>query len=412
MWNCLKCDAAVDDALDACHRCGALRVKAELLPAEPRIDASAADDDMEAMIQAATSFVPQIERPIASSLAAWVWILAVFAFLPIVGLIPATALGVCSIIVASRKRYAWDRRIGITGLIVALASFGVAALWALMLLRTGPVEFVEPGQFDGAGDRSWTVTAMQLAVLVMSIVLHECAHGVSAYWSGDGTAARLGRIRLNPLTHVDLFGSVILPVILLMTPGGVVFGWAKPVPIDRRQFRNPRRGLLAVTLAGVSINMMLAFACTAGLLAVGSALRLAYPAAASEGFMMPFAQVKLQGVANAATWELVIMGLKQGLLINLVLFTFNILPIPPLDGYGVLESLAPAKMSNFVAGLRPIGSILLDCSDRVRRRWLHSVPGNHRRTHPELVGWSHDRLGVIWPSRVISREVIHAAGIM
>ena len=193
----------------------------------------------------------------------------------------------------------------------------------------------------------------------MSIVLHECAHGVSAYWSGDGTAARLGRIRLNPLVHVDLFGSVILPVLLVMSPGGVVFGWAKPVPIDRRQFRSPRRGLLAVTLAGVSVNMMLALGCAAGLLAVGSALRIAYPTATSEGFMMPFAQVKLQGVVNAAMWEFTITGLKQGMLVNLVLFTFNILPIPPLDGYGVLESLAPSRLSQLVASLRPIGSILL-----------------------------------------------------
>jgi Zn-dependent protease len=175
---------------------------------------------------------------------------------------------------------------------------------------------------------------------------------------GDATW-RLGRIRLNPLVHVDLFGSVILPAILLMTPGGVVFGWAKPVPIDRRQFRRPRRGLLAVTLAGVSVNMMLALACAAGLLAVGSALRIAYPTATSDGFMMPFAQVQLQGVANAAMWEFTITGLKQGMLVNLVLFTFNILPIPPLDGYGVLESLTPSGLSRLVAGLRPFGSILL-----------------------------------------------------
>jgi len=136
-------------------------------------------------------------------------------------------------------------------------------------------------------------------------------------------------------------------VILLMSQAGVLFGWAKPVPIDRRQFRSPRNGLLAVTLAGVSINMMLAMGCTAGLLAVGSALRIAYPAAISEGFMIPLAPVKLQGVANAGIWVFVIMCLKYGMVINLVLFTFNILPIPPLDGYGVLESLAPAGPFSF-----------------------------------------------------------------
>jgi Zn-dependent protease len=362
MWNCSKCDAIVDDALDACHRCGALRVKAELRPAPPEGDESAVDNGASEAVfaQVVPEFQPRIEPPVASTLAVWVWILAVFAIFPILGLAPALALAVCSAIVALRReRYAWDRRIGVGGLIVALGSLGIAGLWIVMLFVRAPSDLLMPGEFVIDEERSWPVTAMQLGVLVLSIVLHECAHGVSAYWSGDGTAARLGRIRLNPLAHIDLFGSIILPGILLMTRSGVVFGWAKPVPVNRLQFRSPRRGLLAVTLAGVSVNMMLAMICTAGLLAVGSALRIAYPAGTSEAFMMPFAQVKLQGVANAATWELVITGLKQGMLINLFLFTLNILPIPPLDGYGVLESLAPPGLTKAVAGLRSFGFILL-----------------------------------------------------
>jgi Zn-dependent protease len=362
MWNCSKCDATVDDALDACHRCGAWREKAELHPVRSQTDEpDAADEAAEAeLVQAEMEFLPRIEPPMASTLAAWVWILAVFAFFPLLGLVPTMALAVLSFIVAFRhERLAWDRRIGVAGLIVALASLGIAGLWTLMLFLRLPFDLPTPGDLGDAEDQSWTINAIQLGVLVMSIVLHECAHAVSAYWCGDGTAARLGRIRLNPLVHVDLFGSIILPVILLMSQAGVVFGWAKPVPIDRRQFRSPRHGLLAVTLAGVSINMMLAMGCTAGLLAVGSALRIAYPAAISDGFMIPLAPVKLQGVANAGMWVFVIMCLKYGMVINLILFTFNILPIPPLDGYGVLESLAPSGLSKFVAGLRPIGSILL-----------------------------------------------------
>jgi Zn-dependent protease len=92
---------------------------------------------------------------------------------------------------------------------------------------------------------------------------------------------------------------------------------------------------------------------------VGSALRVAYPDAVSDGFMMPLAPVKLQGVANAGVWVFVIMCLKYGIVINLVLFTLNILPIPPLDGYGVLESLAPKALTQFVASLRSFGFILL-----------------------------------------------------
>jgi Zn-dependent protease len=362
MWNCSKCDAIVDDALDACHRCGAWRVKAELHPVRPQADKpDAADEAAETeLVQAKTEFVPCIEPPVASTLAAWVWILAVFAFFPLLGLVPTIALAVLSVVVAFRhQRLAWDRRIGVAGLFVAFASLGIAGLWVLMLLQSGWPDMSPPRGPGGDEEQSWAIKAMQLGVLVMSIVLHECAHAVSAYWSGDGTAARLGRIRLNPLVHVDLFGSVILPVILLMSNAGFVFGWAKPVPVNQRQFRTPRDGLLAVTLAGVSINMMLALGCTAGLLAVGCALRIAYPAATSDGFMIPLAPVKLQGVANAGVWVFVIMCLKYGMLINLALFTFNILPIPPLDGYGVLESLAPSGLSKFVAGLRPIGSFLL-----------------------------------------------------
>jgi Zn-dependent protease len=352
----------IDDALNACDRCGALRKKVESDPAGGlTAEAGGAEQVADsALAQAEAEFVPEIEPRVASALAVWVWILAVFAFIPILGLVPTLALAVFSTMVTLRRqRYAWDRRIGIAGMIIACASLGITGLWVLMLVLSGPFEVPEPGEFLVADHRSWAVAAMQLGVLVMSIVLHECAHAVSAYWSGDGTAARLGRIRLNPLVHVDLFGSIILPGILLMTPGGVVFGWAKPVPIERRQFRNPRRGLLAVTLAGVSVNMMLALACAAGLLAVGSTLRIAYPDATSDGFMMPFAGVDLQGVANDGAWELTITGLKQGLLVNLVLFTFNILPIPPLDGYGVLESLAPEALSPLVAGLRPLGFFLL-----------------------------------------------------
>ncbi len=349
MWNCSKCEAIVEDASGACHRCGAMREKSEFHPVRSQNDELAGSYAAKVeLVPIETVPPPRIEPPVASTLAAWVWMLAIFAFFPLLGLVPAMVLAVLSVVVAFRdERLAWDRRIGVAGLIVALASLGIAGLWGLMLFLRLPFDWPTPGEMGGAENQSWKINAMQLGVLVMSIVLHECAHAVSAYWCGDGTAARLGRIRLNPLVHVDLFGSVILPVILLMSQAGVLFGWAKPVPIDRRQFRSPRNGLLAVTLAGVSINMMLAMGCTAGLLAVGSALRIAYPAAISEGFMIPLAPVKLQGVANAGIWVFVIMCLKYGMVINLVLFTFNILPIPPLDGYGVLESLAPAGPFSF-----------------------------------------------------------------
>ncbi len=303
---------------------------------------------------------PVIEPPVASRLAVWAWILAVFAFLPLVGVVPAVALAACSLVLLARGgRYPWDRRVGVAGMTLSLAAIAVLGVWVIQVVVSEPRDFPVPEGFDVPAKPSRQVAVVQIVVLVASIVLHECAHGVAAYWSGDGTAARQGRIRLNPLAHVDPFGSVILPAVLVLTSAGVVFGWAKPVPINPRQFRHPRRGLLGVTLAGVSINLLLALACTAGLLGVGSVLRLAYPTASSEGFALIFKEVKLQGVAGAAGWQLAITALKQGILVNLVLFTFNIIPVPPLDGYGVLESLAPVALSRRLTALRPAGALVL-----------------------------------------------------
>jgi Zn-dependent protease len=114
-----------------------------------------------------------------------------------------------------------------------------------------------------------------------------------------------------------------------------------------------------VTLAGVSINLTLALASAAGLVLLGSALRLMHPEATSQGFSNVFAITTLQGVQGSFGWELAITALKAGLLVNLVLFTFNVLPIPPLDGFGILESLAPPSFAPLLVKLRMLGWILL-----------------------------------------------------
>jgi len=362
MWDCPTCGSTVEDESAICRLCGTSRDRTEpfVEPSQP-VALEDGDDAATAETGSAPLSGPlRIERPVASGMSVLVWILAVFAFFPVLGSLPSLVLALCSAFVLLRPtELAWDRRIGIGGLLVALISLSITALWVLMLVVSPGEKVVQVENMGAPPDPGWGVTAVQLVVLVISIVLHECAHGVSALWSGDGTAARHGRLRLNPLAHVDPFGSVVLPAILAMTASGFVIGWAKPVPIDRRQFRHPRRGLLAVTLAGVSVNMLLALLCTSGLLAVGCGLRIAYPEGASQGFTNLLQPVQLQGVTNAATWEWTIVALKQGLLINVVLFSFNILPIPPLDGYGVLESLTPRFLAPMVAALRPWGSILL-----------------------------------------------------
>ncbi len=302
----------------------------------------------------------QVEAPRASGLAVWVWCLAVGALFPILGIPLAGVLAICSAILLLRgEPLPWDRRIGFVGLTLSITAFAVSGLWLTMLFLRAPWDETALRDFELPADQPWAIMAVQLGVLVVSIMLHECAHAVAAYWSGDRTAAKLGRISLNPVVHVDPFGSIILPAILLMSPAGFVLGWAKPVPVNARQFRYPRRGLLAVTLAGVSVNAMLALACAGGLLAVGSALRLLFPGATTEGFAHIFAACTIEGAAYEPAWEMAVLVFKQGIIVNIILLAFNILPIPPLDGFGVLESLAPPSLSPLVAWLRSIGWIVL-----------------------------------------------------
>ncbi len=162
-----------------------------------------------------------------------------------------------------------------------------------------------------------------LPVLIFSIVLHEVAHGWMAQREGDPTAAMLGRLTLNPLPHIDPVGSILVPAVMLLMPGGFIFGWAKPVPVNPRNFRNYKRGDILVSLAGVAVNF---------LLAIGFALLLA--AAVWGARLMP---------GGGATWQLVMEMARFGILINLVLMLFNLLPIPPLDGSHVMYHLLPPR---------------------------------------------------------------------
>jgi len=145
-------------------------------------------------------------------------------------------------------------------------------------------------------------------VFVLSIVVHECAHGLMALWCGDTTARDRGRLTLNPLPHVDPVGSLLLPAILFLTRSPFLFGWAKPVPIEWANLRHPRNDQLKVALAGPLSN---------ALLAIGfAALARVAP---SHGFFAPL------GIAGL-----------YGVFINCALGLFNLLPIPPLDGSWIL----------------------------------------------------------------------------
>lgn len=162
-----------------------------------------------------------------------------------------------------------------------------------------------------------------LPVLLMSVVVHEVAHALVAKWEGDDTAYRLGRITFNPIPHMDLMGSFVVPLILFFAPGNFIFGWAKPVPVNPRNYRNYVSGDIKVSLAGIVSNLILAVLCTL-LLAV-----------------LQFVGARVGPVGIIAV---LFNAAYFGLYINLILAFFNLIPIPPLDGSHVVYHLLPQDL--------------------------------------------------------------------
>ncbi|MFA5043295.1 MAG: site-2 protease family protein [Kiritimatiellia bacterium] len=170
---------------------------------------------------------------------------------------------------------------------------------------------------------------IQLLALFMAIVPHEVAHGYVAWKLGDPTARRANRLTLNPLAHIDLVGSIILPGMLMIMHSPVLFGWAKPVPFNPWYFRDPRRGIMLVGIAGPIVNFAMA---------ILSALL-----------------VRVLGTAGG----LVTQFLAYFCVINIVLGVFNLIPIPPLDGSRVVTGLLPEEWAGPYMRLERFGFIII-----------------------------------------------------
>ena len=176
----------------------------------------------------------------------------------------------------------------------------------------------------------------QFIVLIISVMVHEVSHGYVAEKLGDPTARLAGRLTLNPLKHLDPFGSVILPLLLSLLPGGVIFGWAKPVPYDPRNLRRPGCDAALVAAAGPISNLLLAFV-------FGLLFRFFAP-----------------GPGEAAVvGELFPALLAQVVIVNVWLAIFNLVPIPPLDGSKVLFWFLPQGAHEFRAFLERYGFFIL-----------------------------------------------------
>ena len=171
-------------------------------------------------------------------------------------------------------------------------------------------------------------------ILLFSIVLHEYCHGYVAYLCGDNTARKQGRLTMNPIPHIDLMGSIIFPVLLIITNAGFLIGWPKPVPINPNNFRDYKKHHIFVSLAGVSSNLLLAFIFT---------VLLAF----------------YVNIFRPDQNSVLILMFSYGIQINVILAIFNLLPIPPLDGSWVLYHLLPRDLARMYYRIFPYGFIIL-----------------------------------------------------
>ena len=179
--------------------------------------------------------------------------------------------------------------------------------------------------------------------ILMAVILHEVSHGFVAYKLGDPTAKMLGRLTLNPLPHIDPFGTILMPLMLYtFTNGQFVFGYAKPVPINAMNFKNPKRDMAISAAAGPVTNFTLA----------------AISVILLKHFIAPVAMLTPSSMTGTVLNPLAMM-LQAGVVINVVLAVFNMIPIPPLDGGRVLMGMLPYQQAMTLGRIEPFGFIII-----------------------------------------------------
>lgn len=177
-----------------------------------------------------------------------------------------------------------------------------------------------------------TIAVYAIPVL-FAITVHEAAHGYAARHYGDHTAEMMGRITLNPVKHIDPFGTVLMPLLLYFaTSGAFLFGYAKPVPVNFSRLRNPKRDMIWVALAGPGANLVQAIGWTVLLYVL---------------------------VATGVTEDFFVRMCKAGILVNLVMFAFNLFPLPPLDGGRILVGILPWKQASMLSRVEPWGFFIV-----------------------------------------------------
>ena len=184
-------------------------------------------------------------------------------------------------------------------------------------------------------------TVLQIAVwafpILVAVIFHEVAHGWVAYRLGDPTAARMGRLTLNPISHIDLFGTILIPLFLIIAGAPFIFGYAKPVPVNFHNLNHPKRDMIWVAGAGPVTNILIAVASLYFLKLIASA----------------------EGVLPAFLGTPVALMAQYSVAINAMLAAFNLLPLPPLDGGRVAVGLLPEPISSAIARMEPYGFLII-----------------------------------------------------
>jgi Zn-dependent protease len=301
---------------------------------------------------------PVSRTPTEVGTLAYVLLVVSFAsMLPVYGLVMGFAVAILAPIAARRFTPSLERVVGMKLILASVAATGVGALASMLsatvALSSPPYASCAPRTLPVPPDVPIYVPLSLLGALIVSVVFHEVSHGLSAYWCGDSTARKLGRLTLNPARHFDLFGSFFLPALLLFaTNFRFAVGYAKPVPINPGNFGRRRRDSIITATAGASANFMLCAAALALLVILSFIITRVWPEARISCFSEFLRAPVLEGVPGPLFWSVLVQVLKSFFVINLVLGILNLVPVPPFDGSFVLENLLPRGIRLYFRLLR------------------------------------------------------------
>lgn len=203
------------------------------------------------------------------------------------------------------------------------------------------------------------LTALILIVLFFSVVLHELGHGLAAALCGDDTALKAGRLTLNPVKHISLFGTILLPVFLNLIHAQIILGWAKPVPFNSVQLKKYPRDQVIVAAAGPVTNLLLAYIFFNGYIVSALVFQKIHPEITvdfAENIFNPL--VQNPALFSSSFWFVSLSLLSTGIFINVLLAIFNLIPVPPLDGFWLLKTSLPGKLRIKLGSFHMIGIVI------------------------------------------------------